>query len=102
MAKVWFCFERLLTPRGIPIPNQFRISSERFRRRQLFRFEFAPKSSLRVAESGESACGRDSGASECDNFPRVAQRIDKRRREIHHALGPEVGFGASFSVISAT
>ena len=99
MSGIRFCFECLFAPPRVPLLNEFRISPECFGGRDLFRFKFAPKTSLSVAEGGEPAFGGNSSSSEDDNFRRVAQRSDERRSKIHHKLAPEVGFGAVFPCI---
>src|SRR5205807_10050476 len=45
VSSIWFRFECVLAPRSIPIPNEYRISPNRFRGRQLFRLNFATKPS---------------------------------------------------------
>src|ERR1700730_3151677 len=99
MPGVWFCVERLLTAPRVPIRNEFWISSKRFRSRELFRSELAPESGLRVPKSGEPALRGNSRACKGDDFFGVAQRFDERGREIHHAVAPNVGFGAVFPCI---
>lgn len=73
MASIRFSFKRLLTPPRVPIPDQFWISAKCIRRRELFRFEFAPKSGLRVTKSREPAFGGDSGAGKSNDSLSIAQ-----------------------------
>src|SRR5438270_924262 len=55
MARGWFCFERLLALPFMPVRDLLWVLPGRFCGRELFWCEFAPESSLRVAERGQSA-----------------------------------------------
>src|SRR5207248_1689219 len=89
MARVWFCFQRLLTSPCVPVLYEFRVSAECFCGRELFWFEFAPQSRLRFTESSEPAFGRNSSAGESNNFLGLAQRSNESGRKFHHAVAPE-------------
>jgi hypothetical protein len=83
MAGIWFCFQRVFAPPGVPILDEFGIALERFGRREFLGPEFAPKTSLRIAKSCETALSRNSGTSERDNLPRIPQLFEQLSGKIH-------------------
>src|SRR5262249_10610686 len=91
----------LLPAPRVPIRNKLWISPKCIRSRELFGSKLAPEPGLRVAKRGQTTFSGDSRAGQRDNVLRGPQRFDQRRRKVHHAVAPEVGFEPTTNRLTA-
>src|SRR5262249_33961187 len=101
VSGIRLSLECLLPAPRVPIRNKLWISPKCIRSRELFGSKLAPEPGLRVAKRGQTTFSGDSRAGQRDNVLRGPQRFDQRRRKVHHAVAPEVGFEPTTNRLTA-
>src|SRR4029453_8568518 len=90
MRGIWLCIANTVAPLAIPLPNQFRISSESFGCRQLYRVQIAPVA-IFSAKRWNPAFSRNTRTGNNENTPNLRSTSSGDFQVGCYRLSPSMG-----------